>query len=222
MREKLIYALCAIAAGLLTWNLYKVFLVEPDEANQGAIYRIIYIHVPSAMTCATGFFVAFAAGLMYLWKKDLRYDAIAYSVRDGADADVFILPVGNLKTPGEKVTPGLLSAVYTYDRPAFAEVAPAPGGRPGDVARARSPCARPGRCSARPPCSRPHPRARPPHSRGRLPPRLIRDRRRARSRARPKGCVWRPIVPDTCCIQAIRRRPVPPGRHRFRSIPGTP
>lgn len=84
MREKFIYALCGIAAVLLTWNLYKVFLVEPDELNQGAIYRIIYIHVPSAMTCATGFFVAFAASLGYLRTKDLRYDAIAASVTEVA------------------------------------------------------------------------------------------------------------------------------------------
>jgi len=84
MRQKLIYALCGIAAVLLTWNLYKVFMVEPDELNQGAIYRIIYVHVPSAMTCATGFFVAVAAGLMYLCKKDLRYDAIAASVTEVA------------------------------------------------------------------------------------------------------------------------------------------
>lgn len=84
MREKLIYILCAVAAVLLTWNLYKIFLIEPDEANQGAIYRIIYIHVPSAMTCATGFFVAVAASIGYLWKKDLRYDAIAASVTEVA------------------------------------------------------------------------------------------------------------------------------------------
>ena len=84
MREKLIYVLCGIAAVLLTWNLYKVFMVEPDELNQGAIYRIIYIHVPSAMTCATGFFVALVASVGYLWKKDLRYDAVAASVTEVA------------------------------------------------------------------------------------------------------------------------------------------
>ena len=84
MRQKIIYTLCAIAAVLLTWNLYKVFLVEPDEINQGAMYRIIYIHVPSAMTCATGFFVAVAASVGYLWKKDLKYDAVAASVTEVA------------------------------------------------------------------------------------------------------------------------------------------
>jgi len=84
MRQKLIYVLCGIAAVLLTWNLYKVFMVEPDELNQGAIYRIIYIHVPSAMTCASGFFVALLASIGYLWKKDLRYDAVAASVTEVA------------------------------------------------------------------------------------------------------------------------------------------
>ncbi len=69
MREKAIYILCAIAAVLLTWNWYKVFLIEPDELNQGAIYRIIYIHVPSAMTCATGFFIALCASIGYPLEK---------------------------------------------------------------------------------------------------------------------------------------------------------
>jgi len=58
-----------------------------------------------------------------------RYDPKAYSVKDGADAPTFILPVGNLKTPGERVTPGVLNAVYVYDRPAHAEVPEATSGR---------------------------------------------------------------------------------------------
>src|SRR5581483_3010490 len=82
MRQKAIYILSAIAAVLLTWNLYKVFMVEPDELNQGAMYRIIYIHVPFAMTCGTGFFVSVVASIAYLWKRDLRYDAIAASVTE--------------------------------------------------------------------------------------------------------------------------------------------
>jgi heme exporter protein C len=69
---------------LLTWNWYKVFLIEPDELNQGAIYRIIYIHVPSALTCSIGFFVALLGSVGYLWKKDLRYDAVAASVTEVA------------------------------------------------------------------------------------------------------------------------------------------
>jgi hypothetical protein len=59
----------------------------------------------------------------------LRYDPLAYSVKDGADAETFILPVGNLKNPGEKVTPGVLNAVSVYDRAAQAEVPTATTGR---------------------------------------------------------------------------------------------
>jgi mono/diheme cytochrome c family protein len=68
-----------------------------------------------------------------------RYDALAYSVSDGPfeprqtdkwqPQDTFILPVGNLKTPGEKVTPGVLSAMYKYDQPAYADVPASVAGR---------------------------------------------------------------------------------------------
>jgi hypothetical protein len=60
-----------------------------------------------------------------------RYSPIAYSVSDGpfeakdrktwSPPDVFVLPVGNLKTPGEKVHPAVLSAVARYGN----EAAPA-------------------------------------------------------------------------------------------------
>ena len=41
MREKLIYILGAIAAILLVRNLNIILNVLPDEANQGAMYRIL-------------------------------------------------------------------------------------------------------------------------------------------------------------------------------------
>src|SRR5581483_5472118 len=77
MRLKVIYALSAIASVLLAINLYKVFMVLPDEVNQGAIYRIIYIHVPSAITCFTCFFTAMVTSALYLIRKDMRFDAVA-------------------------------------------------------------------------------------------------------------------------------------------------
>lgn len=79
MRTKTLFVLAAVAAALLAWNLHKIFDVLPDEANQGAIYRIIYFHVPSAITCFTAFFVAMIAGLLYLWRGDLTYDVFAAS-----------------------------------------------------------------------------------------------------------------------------------------------
>ena len=53
MREKLIYCLGAVVALLFIRNLFVILTVLPDEANQGAIFRIIYFHVPAAITSFT-------------------------------------------------------------------------------------------------------------------------------------------------------------------------
>lgn len=58
MREKLLYALGIIAALLIARNLFHIFLRFPDEASQGAIFRIIFFHVPAAMAAFVGALVA--------------------------------------------------------------------------------------------------------------------------------------------------------------------
>src|SRR6202142_4067716 len=82
MRTKLIVGLAALASWILAWNIRTIFLHVPDEANQGAIFRILYFHVPSAMTSFCGFFVAMGFSLMYLYKQDLKYDSIAASITE--------------------------------------------------------------------------------------------------------------------------------------------
>jgi cytochrome c553 len=64
----------------------------------------------------------------------MRYEPVAYSVSDGPFSqqdragwsmpEVFILPVGNLKTPGEKVAPGVLTALYTIGKQPKPEIPP--------------------------------------------------------------------------------------------------
>ena len=71
------YALLAAAALLLARNLYVMLLVLPDEAAQGAIYRIIFFHLPSWFTSFTAYFLAGVASALYLWKRDNRYDSLA-------------------------------------------------------------------------------------------------------------------------------------------------
>jgi heme exporter protein C len=93
MREKIIFLLAACAAILLTWDFYHIFMVVPDEANQGAIFRIIYVHVPSIFTGFTGFFVALVASILYLVKGDLKYDAFAAAVTEVALAFALVVLV---------------------------------------------------------------------------------------------------------------------------------
>jgi heme exporter protein C len=82
MRLKIILALSAISGAILAWNLHTMFMEVPDELNQGAIFRIIYFHVPSAITSFTGFYIGMFAGVGFLWRKDLRLDAIAAAVNE--------------------------------------------------------------------------------------------------------------------------------------------
>lgn len=80
MREKLVVGLAVAAAVLLAFNLYRIFLVLPDEALQGPIYRIIFFHVPAAITGMVGYFAALLLSVAYLSFGDLRYDSLAASV----------------------------------------------------------------------------------------------------------------------------------------------
>jgi len=80
MREKLVIGLAIIAAVLLTYNLRSMFLVLPDEAAQGAIYRIMFFHVPAALVGMAGYFVALIFSVLYLSSKELKWDSLAASI----------------------------------------------------------------------------------------------------------------------------------------------
>ncbi len=80
MREKISIGLLAAAALLLAYNLYQIFLVLPDEALQGAIYRIMFFHVPAAITGMIGYFIALTFSILYLSSGKLRYDSLAASI----------------------------------------------------------------------------------------------------------------------------------------------
>jgi heme exporter protein C len=80
MREKVVILLAIAAALLLSYDLYRIFLVLPDDALQGPIYRIIFFHVPAAITGMLGCFVALALSVLYLSTGNFRYDSLAVSV----------------------------------------------------------------------------------------------------------------------------------------------
>lgn len=82
MRQKILVLFCAWAGLLLARNLYVMLLVLPDEVAQGAIFRIIFFHVPAAWTAFLGFLAAAVASVLYLARKDLRYDAFAVAVTE--------------------------------------------------------------------------------------------------------------------------------------------
>jgi heme exporter protein C len=82
MRQKLIILFAAIAGGLLAWDLYRIFYTSPDEVIGVPFYKIMYFHVPFGILSLSGFFVAMAASVWYLWRRDLRSDALAVAVTE--------------------------------------------------------------------------------------------------------------------------------------------
>jgi heme exporter protein C len=82
MREKIVFGLASVAGLILAWNMNTIFNKLPDELNQGAIYRIIYFHVPANVLGMSGFGLAMLLSVGFLMTKDLRYDALAVSVTE--------------------------------------------------------------------------------------------------------------------------------------------
>jgi len=76
----------AVLGGLLfvamILALYMAFLGAPRERTMGDLQRIFYFHVPAGMMGLAAFAVNFFASLMYLVKKDRKWDSLALSATE--------------------------------------------------------------------------------------------------------------------------------------------
>lgn len=77
-----------VAASVALTLLMGLFVV-PTDALQGDVQRIMYVHVPTAWLAYLAFFVTLVGGLLYLLRRDLRYDRIAL-----ASAEIGLLFTG--------------------------------------------------------------------------------------------------------------------------------
>jgi heme exporter protein C len=68
-------ALAAVAVFLLLGAAaYASFFIAPTDAKQGLIYRILFLHVASAWTGLTAFLICFVANVMYVLRRQPRWD----------------------------------------------------------------------------------------------------------------------------------------------------
>ncbi len=77
MRSKIILALGLVGVPLLLRNLYVILFNLPDEMEQGPVYRIFYYHLPAFFAATLCYTTAMVCSILYLVKKNARYDAIA-------------------------------------------------------------------------------------------------------------------------------------------------
>jgi heme exporter protein C len=53
------------------------FLASPPDRDMGHLQKIMYVHVPAAWIAMIAFFAVFVASLLYLWRRQQRYDLFA-------------------------------------------------------------------------------------------------------------------------------------------------
>ncbi len=58
---------------------YLIFMVVPNERTMGAVQRILYFHVGSAIACYLAFALVFISSVLYLVKKNHFFDALNVS-----------------------------------------------------------------------------------------------------------------------------------------------
>src|ERR1019366_6798405 len=81
MRDKILYFIAVVAVLLLAYDIY-MFTGFPPERNQGVIFKIIFFHVPMAITALTCAMVAFVASILFLVTKKFQFDALAVAVTE--------------------------------------------------------------------------------------------------------------------------------------------
>ena len=64
---------------LFVGALYLVFIYVPTEETMGIVQRIFYFHVPVAWIAFLSFFIVFIASILYLRKRQNKWDVVASS-----------------------------------------------------------------------------------------------------------------------------------------------
>jgi heme exporter protein C len=81
MRDKILIVLGIAVMALLARDIL-IMVGLPPEKSQGAIFKIIFFHVPVAMTAMTASGVALIASVLFLVTKNFFFDALAVSVTE--------------------------------------------------------------------------------------------------------------------------------------------
>lgn len=71
-----------VALAIIAVALYMALFYAPREATMGDVQRIFYFHVPSAWIGFLAFFVVFVSSMMYLIKRERKWDALALSAAE--------------------------------------------------------------------------------------------------------------------------------------------
>jgi len=63
-----------VATLLVIAGAYAAFYIAPNERTMGVLQRIFYFHPATAWAGMDAFFICFVANLLYVWKRQPKYD----------------------------------------------------------------------------------------------------------------------------------------------------
>ena len=79
LRRNLRSYLVLVTGIMMLVNLYMIFMVAPTDAILGHVQRVFYFHVPMAILSFVAFLVVFLASVIYVFRRDSRWDNLAYA-----------------------------------------------------------------------------------------------------------------------------------------------
>src|SRR3954470_8896704 len=80
MKDAILFGLGGLAAAIIARDLLT--MQSFTENNQGAIFKIIFFHVPVAITALLCACVALIASIGFLVTKNFKFDAVAVAVTE--------------------------------------------------------------------------------------------------------------------------------------------
>ena len=82
---------------LLVGAFTLVFFYAPNDADQGFVQKIFYVHVPMAIVALLGFMAGGVYGALYLWKGDRAHDLRSYvAIHQSIIMGVGVLVTGSI------------------------------------------------------------------------------------------------------------------------------
>ncbi len=71
-----------VLVGFLIFSQYWALFIAPPERMMGDVYRILFVHVPSAWMAMLFFFLSFVGSILFLVRRQLRWDRLAHSAAE--------------------------------------------------------------------------------------------------------------------------------------------
>jgi heme exporter protein C len=102
--------LWGVSLALMIASLYLIFIYVPTEASMGVVQRIFYFHVPLAWISFLAYFVVFLGSIIYLAKRDNKWDRIAH-----ASAEVGVIFTGLVLMAGSMWARPIWGVWWTWD-----------------------------------------------------------------------------------------------------------